>query len=224
MRLPKYDERTVIVGSTGSGKTALGLWLLSKRNFENRTTIIIDHKIDDNIKKIKCKHLDINSRIPDDGGFYVLYPNTLKVSVKQNHIIDEKLTDILWTIWERGNYLVYIDEGMMINSNCPALKALLTQGRSKNVEMIILTQRPVEVSRFIFSESDYLGLMRLNDPRDLDVIKKAFGVDLSAPMGEFHWRWLDRKKNTLTMLSPVPMPKQSVKEINLKLHGLVRAL
>ena len=224
MQIPKYDERTVIVGSTGSGKTALGLWHLSKRNYDNRTTIIIDHKIDGNISKIHCKKLKIDSPVPSDGGFYVLYPVNGKITMKDSDYVDERLTEIFWEIWANENYLVYIDEGMMINNNCPGLKALLTQGRSKNIELIILTQRPVAVSRYIFSECDYLGLMRLNDPRDLDTVKKAVGVDFSTKLEEFHSYWLDRRKNHVLTLFPVCYPRESVRIINQKINGKINTL
>jgi hypothetical protein len=61
-------------------------------------------------------------------------------------------------VWAQENTGIYIDEGYMLGVRNPALNACLTQGRSKRIEMMILSQRPVWMSKFVFSESNYLRL------------------------------------------------------------------
>ena len=44
----------------------------------------------------------------------------------------------MWEIWKRGGIGVYVDEGYMVGNNNPAFRAILTQGRSKEIPAIVL--------------------------------------------------------------------------------------
>ena len=156
IRLPDDSHRITIVGRTGSGKTVAGLWHLSKRDFLSMPWVIIDYKTDKNINSIKgAKNLSLKDT-PKKPGIYIVHPLPGQ---------DEEITEFLWKIWARENIGLYVDEGYMIGSN-PAFEALLTQGRSKNIPMIVLSQRPAWISRFVFSESDFFQEFHLNDKRD----------------------------------------------------------
>lgn len=211
MRLPNPSQRCIIMGSTGRGKTGVGLWHLLKRNFENRTIIIVDHKRDENLSKLKAENLKIGSPAPNDGGVYIIRP------VVDVH--DEQMTKLFREMWDNENYLLYIDELTMINRNCPALKALLTQGRSKQIEIIMLTQRPVDVSRYAFSEADFIQVLGFNDVRDSKKVFEMTGVDMSGHLAPFHSFWYDRAKNELLTVAPVDMLNELVKAVNRKILG-----
>lgn len=216
MRLPSPSNRCVIIGSTGSGKTGLGLWHLSKRSYENRTVIIVDYKGDEYIAKIKAKVINVSKPPPNDGGVYIVRP---LIGVDDDNIIA-----FLWHIWRNENYLLFFDETMMIDPRNPAMNACLTQGRSKQIEMLMLSQRPVDLSRYVFSESDFFGLMTLNDFRDRKRVQEMTGVDMSQRLDAYHSLWYDRAKNDLQLVAPVPMPFESVKIINRKILGDIRAI
>ena len=211
MRLPTPKQRMIVVGSTGSGKTALALWHLSKRSFINRTIIIFDMKRDSSLSKIKAKVLSLNKKVPSDGGVYFYRPIPIAD--------DELVNSILLQIWNNENYLVFFDELAIAKTNSRGFIACLTQGRDKNIEMIMCTQRPVDVSRYAFSETDFMALMKLNDKRDIKTIQEMVDVDLTVPIPKYYSRWIDKNENSCLILEPVPEPMLSIEAINVKISG-----
>ena len=102
----------------------------------------------------------------------------------------------------------------MVDKRDPALQAILTQGRSKHIPMIILSQRPMWLTRFAISESDYYQVFQLNDRDDRDRIKSFIPTDLEYWMmtqvnnpprlPKFHSLWYDVGRNELVVMQPVP--------------------
>lgn len=112
---------------------------------------------------------------------------------------------MMWEIWERENIGVYIDEGYMIPSRSPSFQAILTQGRSKKIPVIMLTQRPSWVTRFAFSEADYIQLYGLTDTRDIKTVKQfmPMPIETRLPDKYYSW-WYDSGRNFKAILQPVP--------------------
>ncbi len=67
---------------------------------------------------------------------------------------------------------MFIDEGYAFKPNDRALRAVLTQGRSKRIPVIALSQRPAWVSPFIFSESEFRSIFFLDHPPDVDRVQE----------------------------------------------------
>src|ERR1017187_6122512 len=161
--LPTNSQRIAIVGRTGSGKTVAGLWHLSKQNYHKQPWIIVDYKMDENINSIKnAIHIELKDT-PKKPGIYIVHP-------RPND--EEKVTALLYRVWERENIGIYIDEGYMLGNRNPALNVCLTQGRSKHIPMIVLSQRPVWLTRFVFSESDFFQIFQLNDKDDRKTVER----------------------------------------------------
>jgi DNA helicase HerA-like ATPase len=151
LRLPNDTQRIAIVGRTGSGKTYAAAWHLSKRNFDTMPWIIFDFKYDPLLQNLGAIELPLGT-LPDKPGLYIVHP-----------FPDDKegIDNYLWQIWKHENIGVFIDEGYMVGDSS-AFRAILTQGRSKRIPMIILSQRPVWLSRFVFSEADFFQVFQLN--------------------------------------------------------------
>ena len=194
--LPRYDKRTAIVGSTGSGKTFLACWLLSTRDFDRRVWIIFDFKGDELIEDIGAQEISVRGPIPKKPGLYVVRPIP--------ELDDEAVTALLWKIWEHGSIGIYIDEGYMIRARDPAFNACLTQGRSKHIEMIVLSQRPTWLSRFVWSESNYFGMMNLTNEDDRKLAEKFIGGHRLTLLPEYHSLWYETQGQKGTVLKPVP--------------------
>jgi hypothetical protein len=204
IRIPGDRHRHVIVGATGSGKTQYALWELSHRNFHINPWIIYNWKRDESIDSIPgARELELDE-IPESPGVYIVHPLPR----------DERaVEDQMWAIWERGHCGVYIDEGYMAGDHNEALRALLTQGRSKEIPLIVLSQRPVWLERFIFTESEFRQMFRLGDTEDVKTMKRYIpefprnvpdGVDLSQRLPDYFSYYYDVGRDTLHITRPIP--------------------
>lgn len=213
-RWPHDDEHTAIVGRTGSGKTVLGAYVLSTKDFQNDTWVMIDYKGDELLNSIsRAREIDFNV-IPRQPGLYRLQA-TLDDS--------DRMESWLRRVWSVGNIGLYADEGYMLPTD-GGYRNILTQGRSKRIPTITLSQRPVEIDRFVFSESSHVAIFHLNDRRDIKTVREftpegfmewmppEFGAQGRLP--DRHARWYNIKSDSRFVLKPVPPPEEIVTSID----------
>lgn len=200
VRLPKGDNRTVVVGSTGSGKTQFAVWLLSQRASLTIPVYIFDYKGDILIERLEdegvAQEISIFGAPPKKGGIYILRP------IPELH--DKAVEAFLWACWERGRCLIYIDEGYMFDPRNPALNACLTQGRSKRIEMIILSQRPRFMSKFVFSEASFYALFNLTHIDDRKYLSTWVGKKELTILPKYYCLWYDIENQNEATFAPVP--------------------
>jgi hypothetical protein len=217
IRLPNSKQRITIVGRTGSGKTVAALWHLSNSNFDVRPWVVIDFKTDENINSIpRANYIGLNEN-PKRPGIYIVQP----------HPEDDALGNFLDRIWQRENTGVYVDEGYMMSENAKTekrFKTLLTQGRSKRIPMIVLTQRPAWISRFVFSEADFFQLFHLNDTRDIKTVDSFLPTGSLIRMPDFHSVYFDVSANRVTYLSPVPPEDEILEKIDDRLRPVRKVI
>lgn len=208
-RLPNDSQRIAIIGRTGSGKTQAAVWHLSKRNLNFLPWIIYDFKGDSLINKIDgAHHVDLGY-VPEEGenGIFIVHPLPHQTEEVEEH---------LWKLWERQRVGIYCDEGYMMQPE-GAFAALLTQGRSRHIPMIVLSQRPVWVSRFVFSESDFYQVFSMNDRRDVKTLSAFIPADFDKRLADYHSWYYDVSRNKLYQFSPVPSEDSILKVIREKL-------
>lgn len=194
-RLPNAKQRCTIIGRTGSGKTQFGAWLLSEAPFDVMPYIIVDYKGDDLLNSSdRIKEIRVGE-VPKQAGLYVAHPHPA---------MNDAVEQWLWKIWERERVGLYFDEAYVLPEK-GALQAVLTQGRSKRIPAILLTQRPTAVSRFVFTEADFFSVFNLNDERDYQTLAgfTPFGKR-PEKLPDYHSRWFDVGKNFSAQLKPVP--------------------
>lgn len=200
-RFPGGDNRTTVIGASGSGKTTCGVWLLGHQRFDKRPWIVVDFKreqIFDLIGLPPVRPLALTAKPPRKPGALWL------VSPRPDQ--DDLLESFLWKIWETENVGLFIDEATLMPDR-DAFRAILQQGRSKHIPLIACTQRPVDVKRALFSEASYICVYRLQDRRDARTVEGFVPANLSAPMPEHHWRWYDVQRNVMLRMAAVPPPR-----------------
>lgn len=202
MRLPDDTQRIVIVGRNGTGKTQAGVWHLAQQNYNVMPWVIFNWKRDKLIGQIYgAKEISLTDS-PDEPGIYTVCPTPDQY---------EEVEAFLWACWQRENIGIYIDEGYMLANGrqySPAYRAIQTQGRSKHIPTITLSQRPVAMDRFVFSETNFYQIFALNDKSDRKRITEWVpGYDANQTLPEFHSWYYDIDKNALCILKPVPSAK-----------------
>ena len=198
-RLPRQDERSVIVGRTGSGKTQAAVWQLSLRDYDRKPWIVFDFKGDRLIADIpRTQEISLSDAIPAKPGIYIARPLPHQ---------REEVDDFLARIWATENCGVYADEGYML-TGLKWFRECLTQGRSKSIPMIVLSQRPRHLDRFVWSEADFFQAFTLNllDARVTvnDWLPGYRDVKLPA----FWSIWYSVKDDLTLKLKPVPEADQ----------------
>ena len=195
-RLPNDQQRLAIIGATGSGKTQAALWHLSHRNFDLQPWVIYNFKGDESIDAIPyAKSLPVDA-IPNEPGVFITRP------VPEDD--DDAVSAQMKAIWARGHTGVWVDEGYMIAKSNRPFRALLTQGRSKYVPMIVASQRPVWMDRFTFSESEFFQVFRLQHKDDRKSMSQIVPVNFDVQLPPYHSYYYDAGANVTTVMRPVP--------------------
>ena len=166
----RKNERVVVVGATGSGKTFTALWLL--RLFYKRIQILIINTSDDEqIHKLDGIHVTKATQLTK----YRFPQNPLLIytpEASENNPVT--LDSVLQWVYLRKNTFVYIDEGTNLNDGVPRPKEgflnCYTRGRRRNVGMMFATQRPVNVPLVVFTEAEWVFLHNLRRQKDRVIV------------------------------------------------------
>jgi hypothetical protein len=195
--LPNRSHRLTLMGKTGSGKTQAALWHLSHCNFDVERWIVLDFKGEEKLARINnAQDIDLG-KIPKKPGLYRVRPRMDQ---------EKELEKFFWDVWRETRIGVFVDEAYMIEDS-KAFDTLLTQGRTLLIPMIVCTQRPVWITRFAFSEADFLQAFRLNDLDDWRgrVLKFMPGIPTATPNPPaFHSWYYDTMREDLVLMKPVP--------------------
>lgn len=213
--MPRIDQRVLVLGSTGSGKTTMGAWLLSHAPFDEMPYVMIDYKRDSLLGQIKYKKDIQLDQVPKEPGLYHLKPNPVKD--------DEKIEDWLQAVWAQRNIGLYIDEALRLpTKKTGAFESILTQGRSLHIPVVSLSQRPVDLTRYAFSESNHVVIFRLTDIRDRKKVGEYVPVDTDYKLRKYHSLWYNVDKNTSFSVAPVPDEKSILATFRKRLAPLGR--
>jgi DNA helicase HerA-like ATPase len=197
--MPRPDQRVLILGSTGSGKTTVGAWLLSQSNFDEMPWIMIDYKRDALLNSIDRRRQIGLNEIPKEPGLYHVKPNPVRD--------DEAVENWLLRVWEQRNIGLYVDEALRLPTSrkTGAFETILTQGRSLRIPVIALSQRPVDLTRYAFSEANHVVVMRLTDLRDRKKVTEYVpDVGHDYKLKRYNSIWYSVDNNQKFNMGPVP--------------------
>ena len=195
IRGPKSDNRTVVIGSTGSGKTFFAVALLSTRPWHLYPAIIFDFKGDKLLESLGATEIFIENDPPIEPGLYIVRPLPGD---------DALVSDFFRKCWAQENMILYIDEGYMVPTRDRWFRACLTQGRSKHIEMIILSQRPKWMDTFSFTEASFIAVFKINYEDDRKHVKAYLGGLMPTLLPKYHCLWYDVDRQNAAIIAPVP--------------------
>lgn len=202
-------KRAIVAGRTGSGKSTLAKWMLQVSPghwviINPKNTAAYNSLPDSlNIDGIDLKKI---AKSIEEHRFTIVTP-------KANQLQPETLDLLInWLHSDYTNLGICVDELYAVHKNGVAgegLIGLLTRGRELKQSFFGLTQRPAWLSKFLFSESDYIGGMALNLVDDRKRMfdftgKKAFLEKLP----ERDWLWYDVAADNLRAFNPVPLTEK----------------
>lgn len=202
VRFPASDERTVIIGSTGSGKTQFGVYMLATRDFHRRPWFVLDFKGEKLFTKLELTPFKLGDPLPTEPGIY-----WMRIIPGE----DELVSQFFLQVYNQENCGVFVDEGYMLPYQDKWFRALQTQGRSKNIEVITLTQRPARLDLTIFSEASFFCIFNLTLKDDKKrVYEFTEGLQIKR-LPPYHSLWYDVAANEHVIFEPCPPADELIK-------------
>ena len=199
-------ERITVLGRTGTGKSFFTAILL-KSLASKKVIILIDTK--DEYKHIPVLPLDKLMTLKK--GVYrineIVYQNGYKLD--DLRVICEFLSQ---NLFNRGNVILAVEEaGNVIKKrgelyeHMPFFAKMLLQGRSKDIGIIAVSQRPAQLHTDMINESDHIICFDLSGKHDQEAVKHWFDPDWFDKLGRhefFHYSVKEKNKRHCYRLYP----------------------
>ena len=191
---PKGDERLVIVGATGTGKTTLARQLLA--SFPR--IIVIDSK---------CTY---GGKGGEPGFEMVSSPRGLKslrssvdfiqYRPDENHQTIDDYNEVYKWCYRRQNLMVYTDEAFLVHHGSYApdwLRACVTCGRELGIGMMTGTQRPRGIDLRLLTEAEVFIAFDLRHRDDRKRMAEMMGDEtMERPPQHAFWFWRTGQQQT----------------------------
>lgn len=166
----RQGEHVGVVGRTGSGKTYLIAKLVAMRQY----VTIFRTKPDRNkfAGFVTVRHASAMDHWRSER---LLLEPDYKLQAREGYGMLERA-------WRDGGWTIAVDENWYAEQIGlkPYIIRLLTQGRSKDISVIVGMQRPVDISRFALSEITHLFVFRC-EGRDLKFSLRDSTIDAIVP-------------------------------------------
>lgn len=184
---PKLDQRMILVGATGTGKTTLARHLLRPL----KTVCIIDGK---------CTY---GGKEGEPGYTMVRSPAQLKrlrASVEliqyrpdEHHQSVSDYDEVFKWLYRRTKITIYNDEAFLVHHGSYApdwLRACVTCGRELGIGMITATQRPRGIDLRLLTEAEIFVAFALRHKDDRKRMAEMGGEDfMTEPPPHAFWLW-----------------------------------
>lgn len=195
-RAPDDSHRVAIVGQNGTGKTVAGVYQLAIRSYDVMPWVIVNYKNDEYLNQIGAEEIAFNGPLPRAPGLFMVRPPPF----------DGSIDPLLMRAHAQGNIGLYIDEGYCVGQHSQPFRLVLTQGRSLRVPVITLSQRPVWMSKFVFSEANFFQVFHLNARDDRKTITEYLPTDINYTerLADYNSLYFDAGKRRLVTMGPVP--------------------
>lgn len=199
-------ERAIAAGRSGSGKSTMACYLLKRSPGH---WIIINPKhtkafnnLPDSVTLTKIDTKEISKQISEHR-FVIINPPS---SQAEPEMLDAL---VLWLHETFTDIGICVDELYTLHTNGkagPGLIGWLTRGREMKQSFFGLTQRPAWISKFLFSESNFIVGMSLNLQDDRKRMHEFTGREqFKDKLEPRKWLWYDVDKDNLRQFGAVPI-------------------
>jgi len=187
------NDRAILVGMTGCGKTTLARYLIEDKN--KLHSVVYDPKASEAISKWTTtqKQYTTFEQIQYAEEERLIY--TPNVYEEQNaQIQDEFFSWVYWRYYTR----LYIDEAYaLIGGTRPSrhLLACLSRGRERGISTITAVQRPRNFPIVLMSEAEHSYIFQLRTPEDRQRITEytTLSEDAQIDLKEFEFYYFNIK-------------------------------
>lgn len=104
---------------------------------------------------------------------------TLSFYLKKSRLLADREVPFLLVYEEAHNYVPQ-SEGQKFGSVKKAIERIAKEGRKYGISMMIVSQRPSEISETVFSQCNNFVAMRLTNPTDQRYVRRLLPDNLSA--------------------------------------------
>lgn len=184
---PAYNERAMLVGATGTGKTTLARQLLQVYS----AILVIDSKCTYGGKRGEPGYRMVSS----PGGLRWITKGVKLIQYRpdeESQGVDDYNAVYRWA-YKRGDILVYTDEAFLVHrgSHSPDyLRNCCTCGRELGIGMITGTQRPTGIDLRIMTEAEVFYCFQLRHRDDRKRMAEMMGEEvMTDPEEHAFWFW-----------------------------------
>lgn len=199
-------QRATVAGRTGSGKSTLARWLLMRSPGHwlilnpKHTSAYKSLPDAETIRGFDMKKIE---RSLGEHRFTIINPSSAQSTPEVMDAFVEYMHN------EYKNIGLCVDELYSLHmGNAKAgagLTGWLTRGRELKQSFLGLTQRPAWISKFLFSESDYIGGMALALDEDRKRMYQLTGhYEYQDKLPPRKWLWYTAEDDSLKLFGPVP--------------------
>jgi ABC-type dipeptide/oligopeptide/nickel transport system ATPase component len=175
------NERVILLGTTGSGKTVLAKRFLMSLN----RVLVIDPK-----HTFKLDGFKRTKEVP-------LFTHNFRMIYRPTRDDDLHLADLIWKLNKQKHVTIYVDELSSL-AESPFFKNTVTElmdiartGRERHVALWASVQRPRRTPRIFFSEAEVFFQFKLKSGEDREYISEFIGDIVRRPI-PLHQFWYSR--------------------------------
>ncbi len=207
----RTNDRVALFGKTGSGKTSFAKrWLLP--HYDAYVFWDIKHENSD-MKHDIIVHTPVELEKAITEYARILYQPTLLYRATEGAVEREiaeasDFNDVCRIVFYNRDTALYIDEASAITTPSKIQhyhNIIMTQGRSYNVGVINVSQRPRAIHNTLISESEHIFIFTLNLETDIIKLRQQIGdaADEIRYLDEYYFMYFSTRANKSFMFNPL---------------------